>query len=469
MLYLSLKKNTRRRLSLLPYPCFSDMINTDKYNRKETKNVTYKEARVYLDRVSKYGSVLGLGAIRKLLCELGNPEADLKFIHIAGTNGKGSVLAYTSAILSEAGYRVGRYISPTVVSYLERIQIDGRWISEDTFARLTSMVQNAIARMEAAGDASPTVFEAETAIAFLYFKEMNCDLVVLECGLGGAEDATNIIEHTLLAVFTSISRDHLGILGDTLTDIAAVKSGIIKPGCTVVTSVQQPEVMQVLNEKAEYHHCPLVAADPSQAEILKEGYDGQTFSYKDLKAVRCPLAGRHQLENAVTAIEVIHTLGTLGYPISPDAVCSGFEKTVWPGRLTCLGKEPLFLIDGAHNEDAAKRLRESLKAYFPDRRFHYIMGVFRDKEYEKIAGIMGPLAASVHTVDLPDAARTLPAAELAKTMRRHCQSDVRIQAKENVEDAVTDALSGAGKDGIVLAFGSLSYLGQVTEAYASRN
>ena len=202
--------------------------------------MTYKEARVYLDEVSKYGSVLGLDTIRGLLRELGNPQDDLKFIHIAGTNGKGSVLAYTSTILSEAGYRTGRYVSPTVVSYLERIQIDGKWIPEDEFAELVEEVKKAIARMEARGEASPTVFEAETAVAFLYFREKRCDLVVLETGLGGLLDATNIVKNTELAVFASISRDHMGFLGETLEEIAANKAGIIKPGCTVVTSLQKP-------------------------------------------------------------------------------------------------------------------------------------------------------------------------------------------------------------------------------------
>ena len=196
---------------------------------RKRKNVTYKEARVYLDKMSKYGSVLGLETIRGLLRELGNPQDDLKFIHIAGTNGKGSVLAYTSMILSEAGYRIGRYVSPTVVSYLERIQVDAKWISEEKFAELTEKVRNAIARLEAAGENLPTVFEIETAIAFLYFKEMKCDLVVLEAGLGGELDATNIIRNTVCAVFVSISRDHLGILGNTLTEIAENKAGIIKP------------------------------------------------------------------------------------------------------------------------------------------------------------------------------------------------------------------------------------------------
>lgn len=423
--------------------------------------MTYKEARVYLDNVSKYGSVLGLGPVRKLLYELGNPQDDLKFIHIAGTNGKGSVLAYTSTILQKAGYRIGRYISPTVVSYLERIQVDSRWISEDTFARLTGMVQEAIARMEAAGETSPTVFEAETAIAFLYFKEQHCDLVVLECGLGGRTDATNIIENTLLAVFTSISRDHLGVLGNTIEEIAAVKSGIIKPGCTVVTARQQPEVMKILTEEAQNLCCPFCLADPGKARILNEDYTGQTFIYDQV--IHCSLAGRHQIDNAVIAIETIYALNTLGYSISGEAIQEGLSSAVWPGRLTCLRKKPLFFIDGAHNEDAARRLRESIETYFSGKHLIYILGVFRDKEYEKIADILGPLAFSIHTVSLPDTSRTLHADDLAEVMQRHCMPGVSVRSEESIPAAVEHALKEAGTDDVILAFGSLSYLGKVME------
>ena len=242
--------------------------------------MTYKEARVYLDEMSKYGSVLGLDTIRGLLRELGNPQDDLKFIHIAGTNGKGSVLAYTSMILSKAGYKTGRYVSPTVISYLEKIQIDGKWISESEFAEIMEEIKEAIDRLVCKGEPVPTVFEVETAMAFLYFKKQKCDLVVLETGLGGETDATNVIKNTVCAVFATISVDHLGVIGDTLEEIAQTKSGIIKPGCTVVSARQQENVRLILRKKAESLNCIYTEAEPEQMSIEKEDYKGLTFSYK---------------------------------------------------------------------------------------------------------------------------------------------------------------------------------------------
>ena len=422
--------------------------------------MTYKEARVYLDEVSKYGSVLGLDTIRGLLRELGNPQDDLKFIHIAGTNGKGSVLAYTSTILSEAGYRTGRYVSPTVVSYLERIQIDGEWIPEDEFAELVEEVKKAIARMEARGEASPTVFEAETAVAFLYFREKRCDLVVLETGLGGLLDATNIVKNTEIAVFSSISRDHMGFLGETLEEIAANKAGIIKPGCTVVTSLQKPEVMDVLSRKAKEMKCRMYILYPEEAEIIEENWDEQRFSYQDWKNIRIFLAGRYQIANAVTVLGVIRALRSRGYEISKRDVMAGFEKTVWPGRLTCISREPLVIVDGAHNEEAALKLQESVEQYFRGRRLIFIMGVFRDKEYEKIASIMGPLAEKIYTVELPDTGRTLGAGELEQALKPYCPD---VKAVCGIEQAVREACASAEKEDVILAFGSLSYLGQVME------
>ncbi len=451
--------------------------------------MTYREARVYLDEMSKYGSVLGLETIRGLLRELGNPQDDLKFIHIAGTNGKGSVLAYTSMILSEAGYRIGRYVSPTVVSYLERIQVDAEWISEEKFAELTERVRNAIARFEAAGEDLPTVFEIETAIAFLYFKEMKCDLVVLEAGLGGALDATNIIRNTVCAVFASISRDHLGILGDTIAKIAENKAGIIKPGCTVISAQQKESVAEIIKRRAGQYGCSYVQAEPELAEVEREDYHGIYFSYKEFRPLHTVMAGKNQIGNAAVSLEVIRVLRKIGYEISDDAVRTGMERTQWPGRFSCIGEDPVFILDGAHNEDAAVKLRESVESYFPGRRLIGIMGVFKDKEYEKIAQIMGPLLSVVYAVDLPDAGRGLPSEDLAAALEKYCPcvwrpsgsrsgergspAEPRGEGKdsrkkrqaENVETAVRAALAEAGREDVILAFGSLSYLHQIKEAY----
>jgi dihydrofolate synthase/folylpolyglutamate synthase len=410
-----------------------------------------------------------LDTIRELLHELGDPQDDLRFVHIAGTNGKGSVLAYTSTILSEAGYRTGRYVSPTVVSYLERIQVDGKWITEEAFAGFTEMVQKAIARMEAVGKPSPTVFEAETAIAFLYFRECGCDLVVLECGLGGDQDATNIIKTTVCAAFATISLDHLGVLGDNLAEIAAAKSGIIKKGAVVVSSRQEPEVEAILRKAAGAKNCPITFADRQHLIVQEETYRGQTFTYRGITDIHCPLPGRYQQENVITAIEVIKALEPCGFPVSEAAIRRGIEETRWPGRFTCLCEKPRFFIDGAHNADAAKRLRESMETYFPGQRFFYIMGVFKDKEYEKIAQIMAPLAKRVHTIDLPDACRTLPAEELAEVMRRHCPEDAVVKTEQSVSDAVEAVMKEAQPEDVILAFGSLSYLGSVMEAVRERN
>lgn len=442
---------------------------------KGKKSVTYKEARVYLDELSKYGSVLGLDTVRGLLRELGNPQDDLKFIHIAGTNGKGSVLAYTSTILSEAGYRIGRYVSPTVVSYLERIQVDGRWISEEKFAEKTAQVRDAIARSERNKERVPTVFEAETAIAFLYFREMKCNLVVLEAGLGGALDATNVVENTICAVFSSISRDHIGIIGNTLEEIAKNKAGILKRGCQAVSARQKAAVRDVLKRSARKLGCGFREAEPEQAEIINEDERGIRFSYKEYDGMQTGMSGTFQIENLTTALEVISALRDSGYDIEENAVKTGLERTFWPGRFQCIGRDPVFLLDGAHNEEAALCLRESVKGYFPGRKLICIVGVFRDKEYERIAEIMCPLASSVYTVDLPDRKRGLPGKELAKEAEKYC-SDVRYFADGTCSDvpagtntgircAVRAALDKAEREDVILAFGSLSYLRHIKDAF----
>lgn len=421
-----------------------------------------------MDRVSKYGSVLGLDSIQNLLAELSDPQDELSFIHVAGTNGKGSVIACLSAILKEAGFRVGRYISPAVFSELEGIQVDGQQISQEEFAEFIEQIQRAAARMETDGKASPTVFEMETAAAFLYFRKMRCDLVLLETGLGGSLDATNVITHTAAAVFTTISRDHMGFLGETLEEIAAHKAGIIKPGCAVVSAAQEPEVVKVLKERAEKLGCPIVFARPWEAEVTEQDCRGQTFSYGGMEQIRLALAGQYQILNAATVLEVVSVLRQkLHLEISEQAVRAGLGKVVWPGRFTCLGSHPIFVVDGAHNVDAAARLLKSVESCFPNRKLSYIIGMFKDKEYEKVAELAAPLAQRIYAVNLPDAGRTLDAAALKKVF-----DEYRISQQESVERkdtvfavgevgaAVDAALRDASPEDVILVFGSLSYLAE---------
>lgn len=422
--------------------------------------MNYEEARVYLDNVSKYGSVLGLDSIRELLVRLDNPQNDLKFIHIAGTNGKGSVLAYLSTVLKEAGYKVGRYISPTLFAYRERIQVNEEYIGREALARLTTRIAEAVSEMNKTG-MQPTAFEIETAMAFLYFQEKKCDFVVLEVGFGGSEDATNVVTTTVLEVITKIGYDHMAILGNTLEEIAANKAGIIKPKTMVVSMKQRPEVSKVIEEVCKEKHAVLRVADPKDAKEVVYGVESQRFCYGEEKDLTIHLAGAYQIENAVLAVEAVWALRSLGYEISKEALRSGLEKTVWRGRFTVLSQKPLVIVDGAHNEDGAKVLKKSLELYFADRKIYYIMGMFRDKEYEKVLSITAPFAESILTVQTPGNPRALEREELAKAARKY-HSDVK--PAKDIASAVEESLKKAGENDVILAFGSLSFLSEIENA-----
>lgn len=423
--------------------------------------MNYEEARVYLADAAKYGSVLGLENMRELLNRLGNPQDDLKFIHISGTNGKGSVLAYLSTVLKEAGYRVGRYISPTLFSYRERIQVNEEYIEKEPLARLTGRIAEAAAGMVREGRTHPTVFEIETALGFLYFREKACDIVVLETGLGGLEDATNVVKTTVMEVITPISMDHMGILGNTLGEIAEKKAGIIKPDTVVVTAEQEPEAMEVIRRKVKEKGCYLFTAEAAQVSGVRYGYEKQYFSYRGYENLEISLGGAYQIENAALAAEAVRALDGAGYPITESQLRRGLQRTRWRGRFTVIGKEPLFIIDGAHNRDAAKILRKSLELYFTNRRLFYIMGVFRDKEYEEIVRTTVPLSAHVITVETPGNDRALPAGELLEYVRKYQPSS---ETAGSILEAVEKSLELAGREDVILAFGSLSFLGETVRA-----
>lgn len=423
--------------------------------------MNYAEARVYLDEVSKYGSVLGLENMRELLGRLGNPQDDLKFIHISGTNGKGSVLAYLSTILSGGGYRTGRYISPTLFSYRERIQVDEQKIEKESLAHHVTAIAKAIEEMKAENAGNPTAFEVETALAFLYFKEKDCDIVVLETGLGGALDATNIIKTTVMEVIAPISMDHMEFLGDTLEKIAMQKAGIIKPHTAVVSASQEPDAKKVLDHVCKENQCSMYMVDPAQITDVLYDVEEQQFSYKNWKNVKITLAGSYQILNAALALEGVEELRRLGYHLTEEQVRQGLYRAVWRGRFTLLSKNPAVIIDGAHNPGAAKELKHSLDLYFKGKDLYYIFGVFQDKDYQEVIRLTAPLAKHIITVQTPGNPRALPADELKEAVQAVNPS---VEAAQSIQEAVKKSLQLAKNEDAIIIFGSLSFLGEAERA-----
>lgn len=445
--------------------------------------MNYLEARAFLKEKEALGSVYGLSVMRELLLRLGNPEKKLSVIHVAGTNGKGSTIVFTASILREAGYHVGCYTSPAVFDYEEIIQVDGTWIKKEAVARLISQIREAAEEMVEDGFSHPTVFEMETAMAFCYFVEMSCQLVCVECGLGGALDATNVIENPICTVFASISRDHMGILGESLSEIAEAKAGIIKPGARVVSVEQEKEVREILERYAEEKECKVYFCEDQREEgkfsdKLSDNQEGREegkfsdklsgdqerarrnnsyFSYGKYMNLKLSLPGLYQQKNAALALEIIEAVREAGYAVMEEAVKAGLSHAVWPGRFQKAAEKPDFYLDGAHNEGAAKELAGSVKFYFTNRKICYIMGVFHDKEYEKILEIMAPFAEDIVTVT-PPGKRGLDGEKLAESAKKWYRD---VCFAESYKDAVEAAKKKAGPDGVVLAFGSLSYLGDL--------
>lgn len=423
--------------------------------------MNYEEAREYLDQVSKGGSVLGLDNMRELLKRLENPQDSLKFVHISGTNGKGSVLAYVSTVFKEAGYRTGRYISPTLFSYREKIQVNESFIGREDLARLTEEVKKAAEEMQNSGKGFPTIFEIETALAFLYFAEQKCDIVILETGLGGALDATNVITTSVMEVITSISMDHMEFLGDTLGKIALQKAGIIKPHTSVVSAVQDMEAMEVIRDVCRKKECVFDTVDQEQIKDISYGYEGQSFSYKDWKNIKISLMGSYQIKNAALALEAIEALRKLGYELNDKAVYQGMKTAVWKGRFTVISKEPFIIMDGAHNQAAAEELVRSLKLYYPGKKFYYIFGMFRDKDYHQVIRLTAPLAEHIVTVETPENPRALPAEELKKAV---AEVNPSVEAAGSLRMAVNRVMEQIDKDAVIVIFGSLSFLGEAEMA-----
>ncbi|HKM03181.1 MAG TPA: folylpolyglutamate synthase/dihydrofolate synthase family protein [Lachnospiraceae bacterium] len=427
-------------------------------NQEKGASMNEKQAMEYIEKTNQIGSILGLESIRELLIRLGNPQDELKFVHIAGTNGKGSTLAYISTILRVSGYKVGRYISPTIVSYYERIQINERPIAKTKFASYLEKISLIINDMVEDGLSHPTSFEIETALGFLYFRDKKCDIVVLETGMGGALDATNIIKNTIATVFASISMDHMQFLGNTLEEIAKNKVGIIKDGCYVITTSQEKSVMKCLQDESKIHGCTFLLSDYLSLKKVKSKINKQTFTYEGFKELEISLNGRHQIENATLAISCIKALNLYGFKISEESIRKGLKETVWNGRFSVIGEKPIFIVDGAHNEDAAKRLAESIAFYFTNRKIIYIMGVLKDKEYVKIIEQTYSYAEQIITVTIPNNPRGMQAYDLAKEIKEFHNC---VTVADSLQEAVEMSYLLADKNTVIVAFGSLSYLGEL--------
>ena len=427
-----------------------------------------------IEELKKRGSVPGLDAIEGLLEELGHPEDNLKVVHIAGTNGKGSIFAYLSSILIAAGFKVGRYISPTISCYEERFQINGEYITKDELARLYNIVEEAMKREEEKTGLKPTLFEVETAISFLYFKEEKVDYALIEVGMGGRMDATNVIRHPELTVISSISYDHQAFLGDTLEEIAWQKAGIIKESCPVVLSENSDEVCKVIEQEATKKKVKCIEIKPTDYEVLSETPYGSTFLWKEQR-YETKLPGRHQVSNAGTARAASEYLCRKDYEKNnarkaiaeeldemnvKSAQQGGIIRTCWPGRLEVLKKEPLFYRDGAHNPDGAKKLAAFLQKYFTNKKIIYIMGVLKDKEYKKMLRYLMPMAKEVYVVK-PKNERGLSAQILADTIKE--VADVSVTIESDVNAAVFRALDTAKPDDVLVACGSLSFMEEMED------
>lgn len=433
----------------------------------------------YINTPHWQASRLGLERIRELLERLGRPQDRLKFVHVAGTNGKGSICAYLASILSAAGHRTGMFTSPYIERFEERIRVDGAMISPDELRDVTLAVrEHAEAMAEETGD-HPTEFELMTAVALEHFARCGCDIVVLEVGLGGRLDSTNVIDAPEACVIARIGLDHTALLGNTLAAIAGEKAGIVKEGSAVVSWPQEPEAMAVIEHAAAEHGCELRVPDFAQ---LEEGAirweDGappfRPFSYKEWADLRTGILGSYQPQNATVALEAVDVLRGRGWRIPDEAVRAGVAQTRWPGRFEIVegGSSPdgfAIVVDGGHNPQGARALADSLAEVFPGRKPVFVIGVLEDKDYPRMLEDALPLGSAFVCVT-PDNPRALPAHKLARAIRwtgqdlLGCSACVNPVAARDFEDAIRRARELAGPDGLICAFGSLYSVAALKEA-----
>ena len=418
----------------------------------------FLEAQNYLEKVrSQKGIVLGLDTMRHLMAKLNNPQDKVKFIQVAGTNGKGSTAAYLTSILSEAGIKVGRYTSPAVFSSTEQYFACGSCISESEYAKGMTAVAEAAACLD--GE-TPTSFEQETALAFWYFAQKGCELAILEAGLGGDMDATNIVTTTVCSIITSISMDHCRILGNKLSEIAAHKAGIIKPGAPVICIEQKEDAMETIHAAAKAADTPLYEVHRDEVrQIFSDKRESIVF-FRELENLHLKMLGSCQPENAALAVQAASVLSRI-YPIEKKHIYDGIEKTRWGGRFELHSGSPDIILDGAHNPDGIRRLRESVNQMFGAVSICYVCGVLADKDYEKEIEILFGRASEVLTVT-PPSLRAMKSTDLKAAIKNRF-SQLKVIAFEGNDD-IEKAMEAATSQGNpVVVCGTLTILARVKE------
>jgi dihydrofolate synthase/folylpolyglutamate synthase len=424
------------------------------------KELDYNTVCAYLAEAGKLGSRPGLENILALCRKLGNPQNQIKCIHVAGTNGKGSVSTMTAAVLHSSGYKTGLYVSPHIGGYRESMMIGGQTAGEEEFAEMVCFVRDKAREMEEEG-MQPTEFELLTAAAFLWFYERGCDFAVIETGLGGRLDATNVMAQPLICVLTAISKDHTAILGDTIKQITQEKCGIIiQGGVTVVSPLQEDAAWEVIKKTAQERENALIVPDIEQAAFVSATFNGSDCAYKGF-SFHLPLIGRHQLQNAVTVIETVRALDThYGYTVTDAQIRQGLQNVSMPARQEVLRRQPLILLDGAHNPQGIEALCATMDELLQGKRITAVMGILKDKEYRRCIEMIASRAEMFIAVEPPNA-RALSAVEAADVAKDYCG---HVLACDDYAQAVREAVSFAGEEGAVVICGSLYMAASMREA-----